>query len=98
MASTAYINVRKQINNEALVTFKYRDYGSLVSLSEYSTVGNLMGNLMKGTLFIEGWVARIVYRMLYRRHQSAVHGLFATGLLMIGDRIHRATHSHLKLH
>lgn len=98
MAGVAYKNIINQYKGKPLKTFTYNDYGSLVSLSEYSTVGNLMGNLMKGSLFIEGALARLVYRMLYRRHQSDVHGLFSTMLIMIGDRIHRATHSHLKLH
>ncbi len=98
MASTAYTNIRNQYAGKALKKFSYQDYGSLVSLSEYSTVGNLMGNLMKGSLFIEGWAARIVYRMLYRRHQTAIHGFFATLLIMVRDRLHRTTHSHLKLH
>ncbi|MBX2886825.1 MAG: NAD(P)/FAD-dependent oxidoreductase [Granulosicoccus sp.] len=98
MAGIVYKNITRQLQGKSLKTFEFQDYGSLVSLSEYSTVGNLMGNLMKGTLFIEGWVARFVYRMLYRRHQAAVHGIIATGMIMIGDRIHNATHSHLKLH
>jgi len=34
--------------------FTYRDYGSLVNLGAYTTVGNLMGALSGGSLFIEG--------------------------------------------
>ena len=98
MAALTYRNVINQYRQKPLQTFTYRDYGSLVSLSQYSTVGNLMGNLMRGSLFIEGWIARLVYRLLYRRHQSAVHGVFATALIILGDIIHRRTHSHLKLH
>ena len=98
MAALTYKNLLNQYRGKPLSTFTYKDYGSLVSLSEYSTVGNLMGNLMRGSLFIEGWVARLVYRLLYRRHQSAIHGIFATTLIMLGDMIHRKTHSHLKLH
>jgi len=94
MAATVYNNIRKQYTNDSLQAFNYQDYGSLVNLSRYTTVGNLM----KNALFIDGWIAKVAYRLLYRRHQVAVHGLFATGLIMIGDRIHRATHSHLKLH
>ena len=30
--------------------YHYHDYGSLVSLGKYSTVGNMMGNLSKGSL------------------------------------------------
>ncbi|MEM1264111.1 MAG: NAD(P)/FAD-dependent oxidoreductase [Pseudomonadota bacterium] len=78
--------------------FVYRDFGSLISLSKYSTVGNLMGNLMRGSVFIEGWMARMFYLSLYRMHQSAVHGLFSTFLIMLGDRIYKATRAEVKLH
>ena len=54
--------------------FTYRDFGSLVSLGRYSTVGNLMGFIVGGSMFIEGMFARIMYRSLYRMHQAALHG------------------------
>lgn len=98
MAKTVYKNIINQNRGRELTAFVYRDFGSLVSLSEYTTVGNLMGNLMRGSVFIEGWFARIVYRMLYRMHQCGIHGYTSTALIMLGDRIHRATRSHLKLH
>lgn len=47
MADITYKNIIRQMQHKTLKTFKFQDYGSLVSLSEYSTVGNLMGNLMK---------------------------------------------------
>ncbi|MGI9463247.1 MAG: NAD(P)/FAD-dependent oxidoreductase, partial [Aestuariivirgaceae bacterium] len=53
--------------------FVYKDYGSLVSLS-YSAVGNLMGNLF-GTVMIEGFLARLTYLSLYRKHQLSLHGI-----------------------
>ncbi len=34
--------------------YRYRDFGSLVSLGEYSTVGNMMGGPVGGSLMIEG--------------------------------------------
>ena len=34
--------------------WRYRDFGSLVSLGEYSTVGNLMGSLIGRNIWIEG--------------------------------------------
>lgn len=37
--------------------FVYRDFGSLVSLGEYSTVGNLMGFINGKGLLIEGYFA-----------------------------------------
>ena len=57
-----------------------------------------MGNLMRGSIFIEGWIARMFYLSLYRMHQSAVHGPFSTVLIMLGDRIYKATRAEVKLH
>lgn len=98
MATIAARNVLAQRKNKSAKPFKYRDFGSLVSLSKYSTVGNLMGNLVRGTVFVEGWVARLVYLSLYRMHQATVHGKFSTLLIMLGDRIYKATRASVKLH
>ncbi len=98
MAGIAARNLLADRKGKAHKTFMYKDFGSLVSLSKFSTVGNLMGNLMRGTVFIEGWMARMVYLSLYRMHQRAIHGSFTTLLIMLGDRIHRATRAEIKLH
>jgi NADH dehydrogenase len=98
MASIAARNLLAERKGKSLKNFVYKDFGSLVSLSKFSTVGNLMGNLMRGTVFIEGWAARMVYLSLYRMHQRAVHGAFTTFLIMLGDRIYRATRAEIKLH
>ena len=39
---------------QAAAAVRYRDFGSLVSLGEYTTVGNLMGKLVGGNMLIEG--------------------------------------------
>jgi NADH dehydrogenase len=78
--------------------FVYRDKGSLVSLSRYSTVGSLMGNLTKGSMMIEGRLARIVYVSLYRLHQIALHGYFHTLLLSLVGHINKVIRPKLKLH
>lgn len=78
--------------------FVYRDKGSLVSLSRYSTVGSLMGNLSKGSMMIEGRLARIVYVSLYRMHQIALHGYMHTLLLSLVGHINKVIRPRLKLH
>ena len=57
-----------------------------------------MGNLRKGSLFIEGRLARFVYISLYRMHQIAIHGLIKTGLIMFAGKINRWLRPRLKLH
>ena len=98
MASLAMKNIIAQLNDRALKDYEYKDYGSLVTLSKYSTVGSLMGNLTSGSLFIEGRIARVVYMSLYRMHQVAVHGRAKTFLIMLVDRLNKAIHPTIKLH
>ncbi|MFC3607902.1 NAD(P)/FAD-dependent oxidoreductase [Stutzerimonas tarimensis] len=86
-----------RLQGKPLPEYRYRDYGSLVSLSSFSAVGNLMGNLM-GNVKLEGWLARMFYISLYRMHQVALYGVVRTGLLMLADRIGRSTEPRLKLH
>ncbi len=98
MASTCYHNLRALLHDKPLRPFVYRDHGSLVTLANYSTVGSLMGNLSRGSLFVEGRVARLMYVSLYRMHQVAVHGLMRTGLMILAGRINRWLGPRLKLH
>ncbi len=78
--------------------FTYRDYGSLVNLGAYTTVGNLMGALSGGSLFIEGMIARTMYRSLYKLHLMALHGFWTTALQTLARIITRRTEAHVKLH
>lgn len=78
--------------------FVYRDHGSLVSLSQYSSVGNLMGSLKGGNFFIEGWLARMMYISLYRLHQATLYGWPRTIMLLIAGRFNRLVRPRLKLH
>ena len=96
-ASLLAKSLRLKISAQPLPEYRYRDYGSLISLSSFSAVGNLMGNLT-GSVMLEGWLARVFYVSLYRMHQMALYGPFRTALLMIEDRIGRSTEPRLKLH
>ncbi len=96
-ASLLAKSLKRRLDGQALEAFTYRDYGSLISLSRFSAVGNLMGNLM-GSVKLEGWLARMFYISLYRMHQMALYGVLRTSLLMLGDRIGRSTEPRLKLH
>ncbi len=73
-ASHMIRQIEARLAGRPLTDFVYRDFGSLVSLGEYSTVGNLMGFLVGKSMFIEGYFARLMYRSLYKMHQSALHG------------------------
>lgn len=90
-------NLHNLLDGKPLKPYRYRDYGSLISLSSFSAVGNLMGNLT-GSVMLEGWLARMFYISLYRMHQMALYGLPRTIMLMLSDRIGRSTEPRLKLH
>ncbi len=98
MASFLFKNFRRIVKGEPLPAYEYKDYGSLVSLSRFSTVGSLMGNLSKGSLMVEGRLARLVYVSLYRLHQLAIYGYTKTFLITLVDRINKVIRPRLKLH
>ena len=78
--------------------WRYRDFGSLVSLGEYSTVGSLMGNFVSGSIWLEGLFARWMYMSLYKLHELALHGFWKTALTTLGRLIARQTEPRVKLH
>ncbi|MEI7244800.1 NAD(P)/FAD-dependent oxidoreductase [Pectobacterium carotovorum] len=98
MASRCHSNIIALLNRQTLKPYVYKDHGSLVSLSKFSTVGSLMGNLMRGSVMVEGRIARFVYISLYRMHQVALHGYVKTGLMMLVGGINRVIRPRLKLH
>lgn len=97
-ASHMVRQVERHLRGEPLKPFVYRDFGSLVSLGEYSTVGNLMGFITGRSMLIEGYFARLMYQSLYKMHQTALHGYFKTALQTLGRMITRQTEPRVKLH
>ena len=87
--------IAKQTN---LPEYKYRDYGSLVNLGRYSTVGSLMGALSGSSMYIEGLFARMMYQSLYKMHLMTLHGFFTVALQTIARIITQRTEPKIKLH
>ncbi len=98
MAATALRNILHLIAGKPLETFVYRDRGSLVSLSRYSTVGSLMGNLVGGRMAIEGRLARLVYLSLYNMHLIGIHGWIKGVALIALGHANQVVRPRLKLH
>ena len=98
MASTVATNIIRELKGKELKEFKYTDYGSLVNLSRFSTVGSLMGNLTKGSMFIEGRIARFMYLSLYRMHQLAIHGYIKGPFIIVLSKISKIIRPKIKLH
>ncbi len=98
LAKSVKFRLRKK---EQLPEYNYVDYGSLINMSRYSTVGSLMGSVMKlwsQSVFIEGIFARTVYVSLYKMHQVALHGYIRTALITIANLITRRSKPRMKLH
>ena len=91
--------LRKRISgHQDLAPFKYRDFGSLVSLGHYSTVGSLMGFVSGKSMRIEGWFAKLMYRSLYKMHEMALHGPIKVALDTVSRMLTRRTEPQVKLH
>ena len=97
-ASHMVRTLRRRLGGLAPEPFVYRDFGSLVSLGRYSTVGSLMGFLVGRSLFIEGYFARMVYRSLYKMHQTALHGGTAVLWRLVARYSSQSPEPGIKLH
>lgn len=99
MATHIIRHIEEIMQGQPIPPFEYRDFGSLVSLGKYSAVGNVMGYAVGRSMFIEGMLARLMYRALYKMHEAALHGrstvFWRAVLNSIGS--HRPTPS-VKLH
>jgi NADH dehydrogenase len=83
----------KRSSEREVKPWQYRDFGSLVSLGDYSTVGKLMGGM-----WVEGLIARLMYLSLYKMHRIALHGIPMVMLETLANSIRRRTEPHMKLH
>ncbi len=54
--------------------------------------------LVGGSLVIEGYIARLMYRSLYKMHELALHGCTKVALDTVARLITRRTEPHVKLH
>lgn len=90
--------LKRRLAGQEVEPWRYRDFGSLVSLGEYSTVGSLMGGLVGRNLWIEGLFARLMYLSLYKMHEVALHGYATVGLETLARWISRRSEPRVKLH
>jgi len=97
-ATLLFKTMKARLAGRPLPEFRFRDFGSLVSLGEMSAVGSLMGRLVGGSLLIQGLVARWMYASLYKLHQVAILGYVGVALDTIGRFLRRRTEPRVKLH
>ena len=97
-ASHLFQQIKLRLANKPLRAYLYRDFGSLVSLGKFSTVGNMMGGLIGKNLMIEGYFAKLMYLSLYKLHELAIHGVLKTSLYTFARIITKQTNPTVKLH
>ena len=98
MSSHLVKTFKRRLRGLGPTPYDYRDFGSLVSLGNYQSVGTLMGFITGGTLRIEGLLAKMFYISLYRLHIWALHGFWRMALDTIARMIRRQTEPKVKLH
>ncbi len=96
-ASTMYRTILHRLKGMPPLDYTYKDYGSLVAMGRYSTVGNLMGGLA-GTMMISGFIARFVYLTLYKVHQATLYGWPRALLITLLHFLRKGIDPQVKLH
>ena len=73
-ASHLFRQIQRHMRGKPPAPYIYRDFGSLVSLGRYQAIGSLMGFLAGRNFGVEGLIARLIYRSLYKMHEYALSG------------------------
>ena len=90
--------IKLRLRGRPLLPFLYRDFGSLVSLGRWSTVGSLMGFAFGRGIFIEGLFARLMYQSLHLLHERALSGTLPALTGLVTRALGRRTAPPVKLH
>lgn len=83
-----------------LQSFRFASKGSVVSLGGEGAVGNLttrFGQRSKDQL-IQGFSAKWLYSLLFRRHELAIHGWGRAAARLVVERLERSYKPSIKLH
>ena len=80
-----------------LRNFKYRDFGSVVSLGGYTAYGTLGRHGLLPATFMQGRVAQFGHAALYRMHQLELNGPVQGTALWFADRLRRAARPGVRL-
>jgi NADH:ubiquinone reductase (H+-translocating) len=97
-ASHMVRQIERRLRGEAPLPYRYRDFGSLVSLGNWTTVGTLMGFLSGRGLFVEGFFAQLMYRSLRLMHERALNGMVSAMVGVLARALSRRTAPPVKLH
>lgn len=91
-------SMEARLAGRPLPVFRFRDFGSLVSLGELSAVGNLMGRLIGGSMVVQGLIARWMYASLYKLHQVSIFGFARVAIDTMSRLVRQRLEPRVKLH
>jgi NADH:ubiquinone reductase (H+-translocating) len=97
-ATHMYRQIQRRLAKKPLKPYHYKDFGSLVSLGKFSTVGNMMGGVIGKNLMIEGYFAKLMYLSLYKLHELTIHGFLKTALYTLARMLTKQANPTVKLH
>lgn len=78
--------------------FAFHERGSLVSLGPHDAVGSLIGRLSGHRFFVDGLIASLTYRAVYRSYLAALYGWPRMVLTLLGGWLSRSAQYRIKLH
>jgi NADH dehydrogenase len=85
------------LDGKPIPPYDYHDFGALVSLARYDAYGSLGAfGLLKGRS-IRGRLAQISHAMLYRAHQSRIHGFWKGSLVWLVDQLNSRLRAGIRL-
>ena len=95
LAEQIVSRVKGRANNRE---FCYRDTGSLIALSHYSSFGRLFSRLLGRSIVFEGALAMAAYRLGYWSHHAAVRGYRSALVHFLFRQLTRPRDLKLRLH
>lgn len=81
-----------------LPPFRYRDYGSLVSLGPFAAVGSLLCSNPDREMLLGGVAARVLYGLMYQKHVMALHGFARMAAQSVAHWLRGKVTPSVKLH
>ncbi|WP_244220862.1 NAD(P)/FAD-dependent oxidoreductase [Paraburkholderia aromaticivorans] len=87
-----------RVAGKALPEFVYRDAGTLVGFGREGAIGSLSSSLLTRPVFVDGWFATAVYKLIYRRHVMTLTGFARMALDTASHWLRRRVHPVIRLH
>lgn len=95
MASVCYKNILAFVNNTPLKNFNYNNKGTIISLAH--TAQGVITTIGKSQMGVKGWLASLIYKMLYRLHQVSLFGTFKTLRLIRANKVYRSVRTKINI-